>query len=54
MKILFIHRNVNGSYVISSNVGRTITYYFHNRREAIKKYRERYGLRYKHLVICDI
>ena len=54
MKMLFIRRNVNDSYVISSTFGRTFTYYFYSRKAAIKNYRESYGLRYKHLIICDI
>ena len=51
--MLFIRRNSFGAYVISSRYGYSRTYIGYSKREAIQRYRREFGLRYKHLEICE-
>ncbi len=54
MLTLFIRRTFHGAWSISSNFGRDMQYLGYSKREAIKMYRESYGLKGKHITVLDI
>lgn len=44
----------SGAWVIGSDMDwRDVTFYGYSKKEAVKRYRQEYGLRYKHLIIID-
>ena len=50
---IFIRRDRCGNYDISSNFGRNMKYIWYSKRESVRKYREMYGLKGKHLITFD-
>lgn len=50
---IFIRRDRCGNYDISSNFGRSMKYIWYSKREAVRKYREMYNLKGKHLITID-
>ena len=45
--MIFI-RKTNGWFYISDNIGNHMTYIFYTKREALRKFKEKFGYRYKH------
>lgn len=37
---IYIDRNPNGSYTISDDTGRKMTYYFYTKRQALNKFKK--------------
>lgn len=53
MNYLYIEKNVRGGWIISDDAGHKHIYYQYSKADAIKKFRNEFGLKNKRLEIIE-